>query len=116
MQDAETNWQFDIFALAELTPGHTLSALAFHYWTQGGWFRDFPIDVPRFCKFIRKIEDGYVADNPYHNRYPIQMDVLLICHKSVLTFLLGALLYQNVMLKKLHCICLPFVVICAVPG
>ena len=69
LQDAETNWQFDIFALAELTPGHTLSALAFHYWSQLGWFRDFPINVPQFCKFIRKIEDGYVAENPYHNRY-----------------------------------------------
>ena len=36
MQDAEENWQFDVYAFAEAAPGKTLSLLAWHYHKQGG--------------------------------------------------------------------------------
>ena len=34
LQGAEKTWQFDIFRLAEATPGNTLSLLAFHLFKQ----------------------------------------------------------------------------------
>ncbi len=68
IQDAESNWQFDIFAFAEATPGTTLSMLTFHLYKQAGLIRDFKLDPPKLCKFLQKIESGYSAENPYHNR------------------------------------------------
>lgn len=65
-QGAETNWQFDIFALAEETPGYTLSLLAIYLHKALGWMSSF--DETKFTRFVRLIEKGYVATNPYHNR------------------------------------------------
>lgn len=66
VQDAESNWQFDIFALAEATPGHTLSLLAVHLHKAAG-FMD-TVDKAKFWCYARAIENGYLSTNPYHNR------------------------------------------------
>lgn len=68
LQDAETNWQFDIFAFAEATPGSTLSMLTFHLYKQAGLVREFKLDERKLCNFLQKVESGYSAENPYHNR------------------------------------------------
>ena len=68
LQDAESNWQFDIFAFADATPGTTLSMLTWHLYKQAGLIRDFNLDEQKLCNFLQKIESGYSASNPYHNR------------------------------------------------
>ena len=68
LQAAEKNWQFDIFGLAEATPGNTLSLLAFHLFKQAGHVKKFSLDEGKLCRYLRKIEQGYDAGNPYHNR------------------------------------------------
>ena len=68
MQDSENNWQFDIFSLAEETPGCTLSLLAAHLFAASGICDEFGIDTGKLMKYLRKIESGYNAANPYHNR------------------------------------------------
>ena len=67
-QDAENNWHFDIFAFADATPGTTLSMLTFHLYKRAGLIRHFKLDELKLCNFLQKIESGYKADNPYHNR------------------------------------------------
>jgi hypothetical protein len=68
-QDASTNWQFDIFALADATPGYTLSLLTFHVMKQSGLVQEFSLDEPKLQAYLRQIEQGYNPLIPYHNRY-----------------------------------------------
>lgn len=69
LQDAEVNWQFNIFAFADATPGHTLSVLTFHLFKQAGLLNEFSVDQAKFWNFLQKVESGYKAENPYHNRF-----------------------------------------------
>lgn len=66
---AETSWQFDIFAFAELTKGHTLSMLFYHLAKQTGLMEALSLDQIKLCNFLRKVEQGYDPNNPYHNRW-----------------------------------------------
>ena len=68
LQDAETNWQFDMFAFAAATPGTTLALLTFYLYKNTGLIRDFQLDEQKLCNFLHRVENGYRADNPYHNR------------------------------------------------
>ena len=68
LQDAENNWQFDIFGFAEVTPGNTLSLLSLHFFKVTGIIQLFELDAPRLFSFLQRIESGYVMANPYHNR------------------------------------------------
>ena len=67
-QAAEKSWQFDIFAFADLTPGHTLSMLFYHLVKQTGLLQALTLDQVKLCNFLRKVEHGYDPNNPYHNR------------------------------------------------
>ena len=68
MQDAESNWQFDIFAYAEATPGNSLSMLSFHLLKSTGLVQEFDLNETKLTACLRKIESGYDPANPYHNR------------------------------------------------
>ena len=68
VQDAENNWQFDIFGFAEATKGSTLSLLFYHFMKQMGIIQEFHLDEHKLCKYVQKIESGYDSSNPYHNR------------------------------------------------
>lgn len=68
MQDAGSSWQFDIFAFAEETPGNTLSLLAMHCFQQSGVLQHYKLCERHFWRWVQRIEIGYVASNPYHNR------------------------------------------------
>lgn len=68
-QDAENNWQFDIFAFADATPGTTLSLLSFHFYKVAGIIQHFQLDEGKLFNFLQKIESGYEMSNPYHNRF-----------------------------------------------
>ena len=84
VQDAETNWQFDIFAFADATPGTTLAVMTFHLLKQANCMHDFGVDPAKFWTFLQKIEQGYKAGNPYHNSVHaasvVQMTYMLLCH------------------------------------
>lgn len=67
MQDAESNWQFDIFEFARQTPGQTLSLLACYLYQQSGFIQQFGLDQVKLRKYVQKIESGYSSSNPYHN-------------------------------------------------
>ena len=70
LQDAQTNWAFDIFGFAEATPGYSLSLLYCHLLNQSGIQDEFPtMQIPTVVKYARRIEQGYNACNPYHNRF-----------------------------------------------
>ena len=88
LQDAGTNWQFDIFALADATPGNTLSLLAFHLFVQAGHIEKFQLNEGKLCRYLRRIEQGYDASNPYHNSIHVasvlQMTHMLLCHGGLL--------------------------------
>ena len=73
LQDACTNWQFDIFAFAEECKGKSLSVLGFHLYKQGGLIKEFKLDDAKFINFLQKVESGYNAVNPYHNRWVSNM-------------------------------------------
>ena len=78
LQDAENNWQFDIFGFAEATPGTTLSLLFYHLTKQSGIIQEFHLDEVKLCKYAQKIESGYDANNPYHNRSMPSILVILL--------------------------------------
>lgn len=73
MQEAEDSWQFDIFGFAQETPGHTLSLLALYLHKQTGFIADFRLNEGNLCNYMQKIESGYLAENPYHNRWLLQV-------------------------------------------
>ena len=73
MQEAEDSWQFDIFGFAQETPGHTLSLLALYLHKQTGFIADFRLNEGNLGNYMQKIESGYLAENPYHNRWLLQV-------------------------------------------
>ena len=71
VQDAERNWQFDIFQFADATPGETLSMLSYHMFKQSGLVEELHLDEPKMIRALQRIEAGYDINNPYHNRWVI---------------------------------------------
>ncbi|DBA77572.1 TPA: Pde-4p [Trebouxia sp. C0004] len=88
LQDAETNWQFDIFAYAEATRGNSLSMLTFHLLKSTGLVQEFELNEMKLTACLRKIESGYDPANPYHNSIHVasvvQMTHMLLVHGGVL--------------------------------
>ena len=68
LQSADSSWQFDVFALAEATPGHTLSVLLFYLVKQSGVLDGMYLDEGKLCIFLQKMDLGYDPLTPYHNR------------------------------------------------
>ena len=87
-QDADNNWQFDIFGFADATPGMTLSLLTFHYLKQTGVIEKWDHDETKLCRYLQRVEAGYKPSNPYHNSVHVaavvQMTHMLLCHGGVL--------------------------------
>ncbi|KAL3147885.1 putative 3',5'-cyclic phosphodiesterase pde-3, variant 2 [Trebouxia sp. C0010 RCD-2024] len=87
LQDAGSNWQFDIFSFAEATPGHTLSLLAVHCTQQSGLAQHFQIILPNLWNWVQRIESGYDANNPYHNSVHVasvlQMTHMMLTHGGI---------------------------------
>ena len=79
MQDAESNWAFDIFGFADATPGCSLSLLFCHLVKQSGLVQELMIEEAKLVKFARRIEKGYDSANPYHNRSGFCVEI--ICFK-----------------------------------
>ena len=75
MQDAESNWQFDVHAFAEAAPGKTLRLLTWHYFKQCGLIDAHHLDAEKLFEWLSRIEAGYSAANPYHNRQGVQSEV-----------------------------------------
>ncbi|KAL3135615.1 hypothetical protein ABBQ38_006096 [Trebouxia sp. C0009 RCD-2024] len=88
LKTAEDSWQFDIFAFAEATQGHTLSLLFFHLVKQSGLLQVLGFDIPRLCCYLRKMDAGYDPTNPYHNSIHVasvvQMTHMLLCHGGIM--------------------------------
>lgn len=88
LQDADKNWQFDIFGFAEECKGKSLSLLGFHLYKQAGLIRDFNLDEAKLINFLQKVESGYTSANPYHNGIHatsvLQMTHMLLHHGGVL--------------------------------
>lgn len=59
LQDAETNWQFDIFAFAAATPGATLALMTFHLLSRAHCINELNVDQGKFWNFLQKVEGGY---------------------------------------------------------
>ncbi|KAL3130461.1 hypothetical protein ABBQ38_008282 [Trebouxia sp. C0009 RCD-2024] len=87
LQDAGSNWQFDIFSFAEATPGHTLSLLAIHCMQQSGLAQHFQMILPNLWNWVQRIESGYDANNPYHNSVHVasvlQMTHMMLTHGGI---------------------------------
>ncbi|KAL3135611.1 3',5'-cyclic-nucleotide phosphodiesterase pde1 [Trebouxia sp. C0009 RCD-2024] len=88
LKTAENSWQFDIFAFAEATQGHSLSLLFFHLVKQSGLLQVLGFDITKFCNFLRKMDAGYDPSNPYHNSIHVasvvQMTHMLLCHGGIM--------------------------------
>ena len=67
LQDAENNWQFDMFAFSEAAPRNTLCLLTCHFFKRSGLIDDFGLDPEKLCRYLQRIEAGYSAANSYHN-------------------------------------------------
>lgn len=76
LQDAENNWAFDIFGFADATPGYSLSLLFCHLVRSSGL--QSMVDEPKLVHYARRIERGYDAANPYHNRSSLLALVLTV--------------------------------------
>jgi len=49
--------------------------LGFHLYRQAGMIRDFKLDEQKLCNWLQRIESGYNANNPYHNRCAISAPI-----------------------------------------
>lgn len=84
LQDAETNWQFDIFGFAEQAQGSALFLLTFHFMQKFTAWQEWAVDKTKLATFVRVIEKGYDAKNPYHNRWVLHsLSCWPVLHQSV---------------------------------
>ncbi|KAG2496426.1 hypothetical protein HYH03_005650 [Edaphochlamys debaryana] len=59
-------WQFDMFALADASGGHALSALGFYLCVKSGLVDRLGLQPVTLARMLRAVEARY-NDNPYHN-------------------------------------------------
>jgi len=59
--------------------------LGFHLYKQAGMIREFQLDEQKLCNWLQRIESGYDANNPYHNRYAISAPIPPNPHPCFLT-------------------------------
>ena len=45
--------------------------LGFHLYKQAGMIREFKLDEQKLCNWLQRVESGYDAKNPHHNRCAI---------------------------------------------
>ena len=87
-QEADNNWQFDIFGFAAATPGITLSLLTFYFLKQTGVIEQWDHDESKLCRYLQRVEAGYRPSNPYHNSVHVaavvQMTHMLLRHGGIL--------------------------------
>jgi hypothetical protein len=57
---------FDAIALADVSAGHPLAAMAYWALSQSGLVSEFKLSHRTLIRFLRIIEAGY-NNNPYHN-------------------------------------------------
>jgi len=67
LANAMQSWQFDAFALADLTEEKPLSTLGIHLFQHLGLVKHFEIDSEKLACFFTEIEKGYSSANSYHN-------------------------------------------------
>eukprot|EP00743_Colponemidia_sp_Colp-15_P003590 GILK01003872.1.p1 GENE.GILK01003872.1~~GILK01003872.1.p1 ORF type:complete len:821 (+),score=169.11 GILK01003872.1:79-2541(+) len=60
------SWEFDIFALKELTQGNELSVMALHIFQEYDLIDEFCLSIKQVKGFVTKIQNGYLKDIPYH--------------------------------------------------
>ncbi|DBA66901.1 TPA: hypothetical protein ACH3X2_002024 [Trebouxia sp. C0005] len=88
LHTADSSWQFDVFAFAEATPGHTLSVLFFYLVKQSGVLDGMYLDEGKLCNFLQKMDCGYDPLTPYHNSTHVasvvQMTHMLLCHGGII--------------------------------
>ena len=60
-------WDIDVFEFAEHANGSHLVVAVHQVLEDHGLISKFRLSPHKLCTFIRRIQDGYVADNPYHN-------------------------------------------------
>ncbi|MEW5301730.1 MAG: hypothetical protein WDW36_004570 [Sanguina aurantia] len=65
---AANDWNYDIFKLDELTEGRPLSTLAYFLFSQSQVLSSIHLPGIKLARLLRKIEDGYIDSNPYHNK------------------------------------------------
>lgn len=68
LAEAFSSWQFDAFALAELTDNRPLSTLGMYLFQELGLVERFNLDISKLNRFFVEIENGYDDEIPYHNR------------------------------------------------
>ena len=68
VQDAEHQWQFDIFALSDQLPHTCLSLMAFYLLKRTGLIAEFSLNEQKLCRFLHRVENSYL-NCPYHNRW-----------------------------------------------
>ncbi|DBA80258.1 TPA: putative 3',5'-cyclic phosphodiesterase pde-3 [Trebouxia sp. C0005] len=87
LQDAEKNWQFNMFKFAEETNGNHLSVLTFHYIKTAGLCSRFNLNEAKLSRFLCRIERGYL-NNPYHSSLHVasvvQMMHMIMHHGGLL--------------------------------
>lgn len=81
-QDATKQWQFDILGFAEATPGHTLSLMGFYMLKSQGFVSEFNLDEAKLCMYLRRIEQGYDDNIPYHNWCALELHAAHILHTA----------------------------------
>lgn len=66
LNDVHT-WDFDIFALEKASPGRCLEIVTSHIFATYNLYQTLSLDSLKFINFIRAVQLGYHAENPYHN-------------------------------------------------
>uniref|UniRef100_A0A0G4IBZ8 RING-type domain-containing protein n=1 Tax=Chromera velia CCMP2878 TaxID=1169474 RepID=A0A0G4IBZ8_9ALVE len=65
--DSVDKWTFDVFALEELTDGHSLSCLLFHLSKKHSLTDAFQLPGPQWRNLTLSVEAGYRKENSYRN-------------------------------------------------
>jgi len=60
-------WDFDVFALHDLTNGHPIVVGGMHLMSHMGVLDKIPIPKDKLASFLQMIERGYMRENPFHN-------------------------------------------------
>ncbi|GLI60869.1 hypothetical protein VaNZ11_003086, partial [Volvox africanus] len=66
LDQAYSRWQFNVWALNDVSQGHALSVLGFYFIQRAGLIARFGLSPVGLARLLRRVEGGYL-ENPYHN-------------------------------------------------
>lgn len=86
-----SEWNCDVFAIGQMTRGRPLYFVAITMFRKFHLSRIFGLDPVKLLRFFERVEDAYIADNPYHNPLHAADVLQTVCYLATNSGLAGSM-------------------------